>query len=139
MLREDPGVRDAVVVGRPDPVLGEVPVAYVVGARMDAGTDPGLAERLAQRLAQRSRQALPHDRQPAELTVVEQLPTSGTGKVLRAEVADMARADSADPAATRPAGAGTQGPSGAGTQPPRAGTRPAGAGTQAGPASGGAG
>jgi acyl-CoA synthetase (AMP-forming)/AMP-acid ligase II len=85
VLREDPGVRDAVVVGRPDPVLGEVPVAYVVGI----GDDPGLADRLAER----SRAALPRDRQPAELTVVEQLPTTGTGKVLRAEVAEMVRAD----------------------------------------------
>jgi acyl-CoA synthetase (AMP-forming)/AMP-acid ligase II len=83
VLREDPGVRDAVVVGRPDPVLGEVPVAYVVGA----GDDPGLADRLAERC----RAALARDRQPAELTVVEQLPTTGTGKVLRAEVAEMAR------------------------------------------------
>ena len=86
ILREDPGVRDAVVVGRPDPVLGEVPVAYVVGT----GNDPGLAERLAARC----RAALPRDRQPAELTIVEQLPTAGTGKVLRAEVAEMARATS---------------------------------------------
>jgi acyl-CoA synthetase (AMP-forming)/AMP-acid ligase II len=85
VLREDPGVRDAVVVGRPDPVLGEVPVAYVVGA----GDDPGLADRLAARC----REALPHDRQPAELTVVERLPTTGTGKVLRAEVAEMARGE----------------------------------------------
>jgi acyl-CoA synthetase (AMP-forming)/AMP-acid ligase II len=83
VLREDPGVRDAVVVGRPDPVLGEVPVAYVVGS----GDDPGLADRLTER----TRAALPRDRQPAELTVVEQLPTTGTGKVLRAEVAQMAR------------------------------------------------
>ena len=83
VLREDPGVRDAVVVGRPDPVLGEVPVAYVVGA----GDDPALADRLAERC----RVALPRDRQPAELTVVEQLPTTGTGKVRRAEVAEMAR------------------------------------------------
>jgi acyl-CoA synthetase (AMP-forming)/AMP-acid ligase II len=81
VLREDPGVRDAVVVGRPDPVLGEVPVAYVVGTGDD----------LAERLRARCREALPHDRQPAELTVVEQLPTTGTGKVLRAEVAEMAR------------------------------------------------
>ena len=85
VLREDPGVRDAVVVGRPDPVLGEVPVAYVVGA----GDDPGLTDRLIERC----RAALPHDRQPAELTVVERLPTTGTGKVLRAEVAQMARGE----------------------------------------------
>ena len=56
MLREDPGVRDAVVVGRPDPVLGEVPVAYVVGS----GDDPALADRLAARC----RDALPRDRRP---------------------------------------------------------------------------
>jgi acyl-CoA synthetase (AMP-forming)/AMP-acid ligase II len=43
------------------------------------------------RLFDRCRAALPRDRQPAELTVVEQLPTSGTGKVLRAEVAEMVR------------------------------------------------
>jgi acyl-CoA synthetase (AMP-forming)/AMP-acid ligase II len=89
VLREDPGVRDAVVVGRPDPVLGEVPVAYVIGS----GDDPGLADRLAELC----RAALPRDRQPAELTIVEQLPTSGTGKVLRAEVAEMARAGAGRP------------------------------------------
>jgi acyl-CoA synthetase (AMP-forming)/AMP-acid ligase II len=85
VLRADPGVRDAVVVGRPDPVLGEVPVAYVVASSND---DPGLAARLAERC----RAALPRDRQPAELIVVEQLPTTGSGKVRRAEVAAMARA-----------------------------------------------
>ena len=84
VLREDPGVRDAVVVGRPDPVLGEVPVAYVVAS----SNDPGLADRLAERC----RAALPRDRRPAELTVVEQLPMTGSGKVRRAEVAEMARA-----------------------------------------------
>jgi acyl-CoA synthetase (AMP-forming)/AMP-acid ligase II len=84
VLREDPGVRDAVVVGRPDPVLGEVPVAYVVAN----SNDPGLADRLAERC----RAALPRDRQPAEITVVERLPSTGTGKVLRAEVAEMVRA-----------------------------------------------
>jgi acyl-CoA synthetase (AMP-forming)/AMP-acid ligase II len=84
VLREDPGVRDAVVVGRPDPVLGEVPVAYVVAS----SNDPGLADRLAERC----RAALPRDRRPAELTVVEQLPVTGSGKVRRAEVTAMARA-----------------------------------------------
>ncbi|WP_158293028.1 MULTISPECIES: AMP-binding protein [Kribbella] len=83
VLREDPGVRDAVVVGRPDPVLGEVPVAYVVAST----DDPGLPDRLAERC----RAALPRDRRPAELTVVEQLPITGTGKVRRAEVAEMVR------------------------------------------------
>ncbi|MFC5263138.1 class I adenylate-forming enzyme family protein [Kribbella qitaiheensis] len=84
VLREDPGVRDAVVVGRPDPVLGEVPVAYVVAS----SDDPGLADRLAERC----RAALPRDRRPAELTVVKQLPLTGSGKVRRAEVAEMVRA-----------------------------------------------
>jgi acyl-CoA synthetase (AMP-forming)/AMP-acid ligase II len=83
VLREDPGVRDAVVVGRPDPVLGEVPVAYVVAS----GNDPGLADRLAERC----RAALPRDRRPAALTVVDRLPSTGTGKVRRAEVAEMVR------------------------------------------------
>jgi acyl-CoA synthetase (AMP-forming)/AMP-acid ligase II len=86
VLREDPGVRDAVVVGRPDPVLGEVPVAYVVASGHEAG--------LVARLLDRCRAALPRDRRPAELTIVEQLPTSGTGKVLRAEVAEMVRVGS---------------------------------------------
>jgi acyl-CoA synthetase (AMP-forming)/AMP-acid ligase II len=84
VLREDPGVRDAVVVGRPDPVLGEVPVAYVVANSNDTG--------LAGRLAERCRAALPRDRQPAELTVVERLPITGSGKIRRAEVAAMVRA-----------------------------------------------
>ncbi|MDX6263770.1 MAG: oxalate---CoA ligase [Kribbellaceae bacterium] len=89
VLREDPGVRDAVVVGRPDPVLGEVPVAYVVAN----SNDPGLAGRLAERC----RAALPRDRRPAVITVVERLPMTGSGKVRRAEVAALARASGAGP------------------------------------------
>ncbi|MGW6281336.1 AMP-binding protein [Kribbella sp. NPDC055071] len=88
VLREDPDVRDAVVVGRPDPVLGEVPVAYVVAS----SNDPGVVGGLAARLAERCRAALPRDRQPAELTVVERLPITGSGKIRRAEVAAMVRA-----------------------------------------------
>ena len=77
-LLRQPGVTAAVVVGRPDPVQGEVPIAYVV-----PGEDVDLdADRL--RLAMRG--ILPAWMIPAAIVVRAELPRNEAGKVLRARL-----------------------------------------------------
>jgi acyl-CoA synthetase (AMP-forming)/AMP-acid ligase II len=73
LLLEHPDVADAGVVGRPHPRHGEEPVAYVVG-RPDldvAAVQAWLAERVA-----------PYKRL-AQVVVVDQLPRTPSGKLLR--------------------------------------------------------
>ena len=48
-LLAHPGVREAAVVGAPDPVRGEVPIAYIVAG--PEARDEALRERLRQELA----------------------------------------------------------------------------------------
>ena len=84
VLSGHPAVREAVVVGRADPVLGEVPVAYVVAAA-DAG--PGLVEELAARCVD----ALPRERRPVEIRLVAEVPHGPTGKPVRRLVAAQDR------------------------------------------------
>ncbi len=70
-LLEQPGVREAAVVGAADPVRGEVPVAYLVA---EPGLDEaGLRERLATQLAS--------FKQPRAFVRVESLPRTALGKV----------------------------------------------------------
>jgi acyl-CoA synthetase (AMP-forming)/AMP-acid ligase II len=80
-----PAVADAAVVGRPDAELGEVPVAYVA-LRGDAS--PGeLRAWLALRLA-----PWKHVR---DVVVVDALPRSPAGKLLRRELIARERAQAA--------------------------------------------
>jgi acyl-CoA synthetase (AMP-forming)/AMP-acid ligase II len=81
VLIADSAVRDAVVVGRPDPVLGQVPVAYVIPAR-DLATADALQALLDQLTARCSAQ-LSRYKQPQAIYVVEDLPRAATGKVQR--------------------------------------------------------
>jgi len=73
VLVTHPTIRDAAVVGRPDPRKGEVPIAYIVarGPVERAALDAWLAERLA-----------PHKR-PIDVIAVEQLPRTPSGKLRR--------------------------------------------------------
>jgi acyl-CoA synthetase (AMP-forming)/AMP-acid ligase II len=80
VLLGDPRVREAVVVGRPDPVLGHVPVAFVVPAE---ATD---ADELRAALIERVTAELPRHLRPVELTVTDDLPRAATGKVQRARI-----------------------------------------------------
>jgi acyl-coenzyme A synthetase/AMP-(fatty) acid ligase len=66
------------VVGRPHPIHGEEPIAFVVAA---SDTD---AADLPARLAQRCAQSLSRHKRPVEIIVTESLPTGPTGKVKRA-------------------------------------------------------
>jgi acyl-CoA synthetase (AMP-forming)/AMP-acid ligase II len=82
------GVAQAAVVGRPDPRLGEVPVARVV-------LHPGSAL-TADDLLDHCRAQLTKIKVPVELTLVDRIPTNPVGKIdkplLRAEAAEAVRA-----------------------------------------------
>ena len=80
-LIADPAVLDAVVVGRPDPILGQVPVAYVIPAR-DPATAADL-EHLLDVLGARYAAELSRFKRPEAIYVVEDLPRAATGNVQR--------------------------------------------------------
>jgi acyl-CoA synthetase (AMP-forming)/AMP-acid ligase II len=87
LLREHPSVRDAAVVGRPDPEAGEVPVAYVVLA------GPATPEELAAFVAPR---VAAHKRLRG-VRIVDELPRMPTGKVVRRALRDRERATAGAP------------------------------------------
>ncbi|WP_275693161.1 AMP-binding protein [Nocardioides sp. TF02-7] len=77
------GVREAVVVGRPDPMLGEVPVAFVLptsGGGVDLATLEAACER----------ELTPYKR-PREIRVVDELPRSTLDKVAKAVLRERLR------------------------------------------------
>jgi crotonobetaine/carnitine-CoA ligase len=78
VLRGVVGVREAAVVGRPDPMLGEVPVAFVTVAPHSTWTDASLAEHCAGLLV--------GPRRPREVRVVDDLPRSTLDKVAKARL-----------------------------------------------------
>ncbi|MDN0196566.1 type I polyketide synthase [Streptomyces sp. S.PNR 29] len=73
-----PGVRDAVVVGRPHEVLGEVPVAYVVPG--PEGVDAG-------RVLAACRVRLAEYKLPVEIHEIAAVPRTASGKIARHAVA----------------------------------------------------
>ena len=87
VLRRHPGVRDAVVVPRADPVLGQVPVAVVVPQSSedgDGGDDGSDAEAaLAADVRALAERELARSHRPVEVLVRRQLPLGPTGKVSR--------------------------------------------------------
>jgi acyl-CoA synthetase (AMP-forming)/AMP-acid ligase II len=77
-------VADAVVVGRDDEVLGQVPVAYVVPA-------PDAPDDLEEQLTARCLTALPRAHRPVAYVVLDAVPAGPTGKPVRRLVADLDR------------------------------------------------
>lgn len=75
VLATEPAVRDVAVIGEPDAKTGETVVAWVV-PDPDAGLDVGA-------LLMRCRAELARYKCPTRIEVVEALPQSATGKVLR--------------------------------------------------------
>jgi acyl-CoA synthetase (AMP-forming)/AMP-acid ligase II len=76
-LLAQPEVLSAAVVGAPDDVLGERPVAYVV----PTGRWP--ARQIEDALREACQAALPRPKRPAEIFLIDELPLGPTGKVAR--------------------------------------------------------
>lgn len=77
-------VLEAAVVGRPDPIRDEVPVAFAVAADpADPPTPAELSAWCAERLAKA--------KQPAAITLIDELPRTSVGKIRKYLLADQAR------------------------------------------------
>jgi carnitine-CoA ligase len=72
-------VLEAAVVARPDPMLGDVPVAFVVGPATPEAIDAACAA------------SLPPFKRPREIRIVDELPRATLGKVAKAQLRDQAR------------------------------------------------
>ncbi len=81
-LRAHPHVRDVCVVGRPDPELGERPVAFVVGELSMQSMRAHLSER-----------GIAHYKWPEAIVPIVEIPLSGPGKVNRRLLKEMASAE----------------------------------------------
>nr|AAC68815.1 FK506 polyketide synthase [Streptomyces sp. MA6548] len=80
VAQEVPGVRDAAAAGRPHPVLGEIPVLYVVPEGPVVPADAILAE---------CRRQLAYFKVPDEILHVTTVPRTASGKVRRGELAGL--------------------------------------------------
>ncbi|WP_308014962.1 class I adenylate-forming enzyme family protein [Nocardia coffeae] len=89
VLHAHPAVLEAAVVGAPDPILGEVPVAHVVPV-------PGTPIE-ADALVEHCRRMLSRAKVPVEIILTEAMPRNAVGKIdkrqLRALVADVMSGD----------------------------------------------
>ena len=81
LIVEHPGVLDAAVIGVPDPLRDEVPVAFVVPAA-------GLAPTFADELMEWCEGRLSGPRRPREIHVVDELPRTAVGKIQRFRLKD---------------------------------------------------
>ena len=85
VLNRHPTIAEAAVVGKKDPSRGEVVVAFVTARE---GQTPK-ADELKDHCRQ---QGLPQWKTPREIHVVQDLPRSPTGKVLKRELAEKVNA-----------------------------------------------
>jgi acyl-CoA synthetase (AMP-forming)/AMP-acid ligase II len=91
LLLFDPDIVAASVVGQPDPVFGQVPVAYLVVRPDRSWTgDRASVDDVLQRSRRRLDAALVRSKRPVSLRVVSQLPCGATGKVQRRVLRDGA-------------------------------------------------
>jgi len=86
VLLGDERVREAVVVGKPDPILHQVPVAFVIPTA-ELSADAALA--LVGELFERAERELPRFKRPIDITVVADVPRAPTGKVQRSRVREL--------------------------------------------------
>jgi len=88
VLRLDPRVSEAVVIGREHGALGQVPVAFISvrGVRDRSGLSTALT--VGEVAREHLHEALPLEKCPVAIHVVGRLPTTGNGKVARRQVED---------------------------------------------------
>jgi long-chain acyl-CoA synthetase len=79
------------VVARPDPILGHVPVAYVIPPA--AGLREDEVDDLVHALRERCKNELPRFKRPVDIRMIADLPRAATGKVQRSRVRVLAAAD----------------------------------------------
>lgn len=84
-----PGVAEAAIVGRKDPMLDEVPVAFVLAP----GLEPAQRAALASAVQDACRDALADFKRPREVRVVEELPRSTLEKVAKVELRKLLAAE----------------------------------------------
>ena len=84
VLYQHPAVREAAVVGEPDPYRGETVVAFVA---LKSGVENVAPEELIDFCKQR----MANYKYPRRIEVMEELPKTTTGKYLRRELRDKAR------------------------------------------------
>ncbi len=82
VIMEVPGVRESAIVGRPDPMRGEVPVAFIVAAAGRDRAPPGLCEDVLS--ACRAR--LADFKVPREVILLDELPRGTIEKVSKVEL-----------------------------------------------------
>ena len=85
LLIAQPGVKSAAVVGAPDDVLGEQPVAWVVPASGEFA-----ASDLEAVLRDACSADLPRHKRPGAYFVVDEMPLGPTGKIARRRLKDLA-------------------------------------------------
>jgi acyl-CoA synthetase (AMP-forming)/AMP-acid ligase II len=80
VILRDPDVAAVAVVGRDDPELGQVPVAFLVLRPVDGAT---CRNDVTERIRRSLEMGLARSKRPVSLLVVPHLPIGATGKVLR--------------------------------------------------------
>lgn len=89
VLQRHPAVASAAVVGEPDEVLGERPVAFVVVHDGESRAD------VIDELAAVCRERLTRPKRPDRFEIIDRFPVGATGKVRRPELRDRLRRDAA--------------------------------------------
>ena len=77
-----PDVQEAAVVAAPDPMLGQVPVAFVVSKR-------AVPDGLENDVMQRAREQLAAFKVPRSVHLLDELPRTGVGKIAKAALAQL--------------------------------------------------
>lgn len=84
LLIEHPLIKEAAVIGLPDPAAGDLPCAFVVREEAGALTAADVQKHVADRLA-------PHNRLRGGVLFVDEIPKNAVGKLLRRELRERAK------------------------------------------------